>query len=161
MCAASGAARVAALDHAPARAICHDRVQAEDGNRGSKTNLCATLADCRVPARLDQRALQPAAVPLPRPLESNHGSDLGVSQLQPDEMVRPKADTANTPSVGHSTGAGKCVDASNVGRKKHFTQLASVGCPKKQFLHSFPSLVFQRSIPEQCCPHRAAVQVSI
>jgi hypothetical protein len=66
MRAATGAPGVAALHHAPARTICNDRVQTKDGNRGSKTNLRATLADCRVPARVDQRALRPAAVPLPR-----------------------------------------------------------------------------------------------
>ena len=98
--AATGAAGLAALDHAPARTIGDDRVQAEDGHRGSKTNLRATLADRRVPARLDQRALRPTTVPLPRSPESSHGSDLGLPKLQPDEMVRPKADTASTASVG-------------------------------------------------------------
>ena len=43
------------------------------------------------------------AVPLQRPLESRYGSDLGLSQLQPGEMVRSKADTESTPRVGPST----------------------------------------------------------
>src|ERR1700735_4432256 len=103
----TGASGVAALDHASARTICDDRVQAEDGNRGSKTNLRATLADRRVPARLDQRALRSKAVPLPRPPESNHGSYLGLSKLQPDEMVRPKADTASNASVESFNGCRK------------------------------------------------------
>src|SRR5277367_6543796 len=120
MRAATGASGVAALDHTPARAIGDDRVQAEDGHGRSKTNLCTTLADRRVPPRLDQTTLRSAAVSLSRSLESGHGSDLGLSKLQPDEMVRPKTDTASTPSVGPSTGAGKWVDACDVGRQRHF-----------------------------------------
>src|SRR5258708_8952813 len=100
MRAATGAPRVAALDHTPARAIGDDRVQAEDGHGRSKTKLRPTLADGRVPPRLDQTTLRSTTVPLPRPLESGHGSDLGLSKLQPGEMVRPKTDTASTPSVG-------------------------------------------------------------
>src|ERR1700690_2192826 len=121
MRAATGAARLAALDHASARAICNDRVQTEDGNGGSKTNLRAPLADRRVPARLDQRALRTTAVSLPRPRESSHGGYLGLSQLQPDEMVRPKANPASPASVGSlHDGDKKRVNASDVGRPKHF-----------------------------------------
>src|ERR1035438_9714933 len=100
MRAATDAPGVAALDHPPARAIGDDRVQTEDGHGRSKANLRATLADRRVPACLDQGALRVTPVSLPRPLESGHGSDLGLSKLQPDEMVRPPTDSATTPSVG-------------------------------------------------------------
>ncbi len=96
---AIGASRLAALNHAPRRTSGNDRIQAEDGNGGSETNLRATLADRRVPACLDKRTLQPASVSLPRSPESNDGSDLGLPKLQPVEMVSPKADTAITASV--------------------------------------------------------------
>ena len=41
------------------------------------------------------------------------------------------------------------MDASDVGRQNHFKGLASVGCPKGQFLHSFLSPSFPpSSFPE-------------
>ena len=74
--------RVAAFDYASARAAGHGCFQSEDGNRRGTTDLCATLADRRVSARLDQRALRPKAVPLQRSRESSHGSHLGLPKLQ-------------------------------------------------------------------------------
>src|SRR5881275_1197638 len=84
----TGEARLAALDHAARRTIGDDRLQAEDGYGASETNLCTALADRRVPARLDQRALRVTAVSLSGSREDNYGSDLGLPELQPHTLVQ-------------------------------------------------------------------------
>src|SRR6266852_1119569 len=98
MRAAAGAPGVAALDYPPARTICNDRVQTEDGNGGSKTNLRATLADRRVPARMDQTTLRSMTVPLQRSPQGQHGSHVGLSQLQHHPLV-PAATKPPCPTV--------------------------------------------------------------
>ena len=77
-----------ALNHASRTTLCDDRVQAEDGDRGSETNLRAPLAGRRVPARLDQGALRVTAVSLSGSGEDNDGSDLGLPELQPHTLVQ-------------------------------------------------------------------------
>ena len=143
------AAKAAAWPDIHLREPC-DRIQAEDGNRGSKTNLRATLADRGVPARLDQRTLRPAAVPLPRPLESSHGNDLGLSKLQPDQMVRPKADTASNASVGSFRRRQKPCGHERC-RKHEAPQLnprPSSRSHESQFLHGFLSPI---CLSTSCC----------
>lgn len=97
--AATIAARLATLDHAPRRTIGDDRFQAEDGDGGGKTNLRPALADRGVSPRLDQTTLRSAAVPLSRPPQGQPGSDVGLSQLQHHAMVptatEPACATAN------------------------------------------------------------------
>ena len=87
---AGSAARMAAVDYTPRRTCCNDGLQSQDEDARGTTDLCPALADRRVPARLDQRALRLATVPLPRPAEGSDGSHLGLPQLQPDKMVQHK-----------------------------------------------------------------------
>jgi hypothetical protein len=86
------------------------------------------------------RPLRPKAVPLQRSRESSHGSDLGLPNLQPDEMVRPQAGPAGTASIESFNGCRKVCGRGGCG-KTEALQVTGVGpgCLKKQFLHGFLS----------------------
>src|SRR5258708_2226 len=100
------ATRVEALRHAPRRTCDYDGVQSQDGDRRGTTDLRATLADRGVPPCLDQRALRLTAVPVPEPPEGSHGSHLGLSQLQPDQVVQhtTQAQSGNSVHLRPRTG---------------------------------------------------------
>jgi hypothetical protein len=132
-------AQIEALDHAPRRTVGDNRVQAEDGNAGSKTNLCAALADRRVPARLDQGALPVTPVSLSGSREDDDGSDLGLPELQPHTLVQLTTQAQFRTST-HLNPRPSATIGQAATAKSHST----LPYDKDQFLHSFLSSIFHQ-----------------
>jgi hypothetical protein len=154
------ATRVEAVHHAPPRTCDYDGVQGEDGDRRSTTDLCETLTDRGVSARLDERALRLTPVPLSEPLEGNNGSYLGVPQLQPDPVVQPGTQTPSGSSVrvgSETQSPSPTASRVSYSRETHNPRANNAltifndNCKAKNlFLHSFLSPVFSQQA-EECC----------
>ena len=93
VCFEKASGQLEAIDYAHGRTTCDDCLQGQDEDRRSEADLQATVADCRVPARLDQAALRTLAISMPWTMESFHGSHLGLSQLQHHPLAQHSQQT--------------------------------------------------------------------
>src|ERR1039458_6060549 len=80
-----------AVPHSQRGSCCDNCFQSQDEDRRGKANLRPTIANRRVPARLDQGTLWAPAISMPRKKEDINGSYLGLPQLQPHPVVQHTA----------------------------------------------------------------------